>query len=206
MNPAAYGCMLQKYPNIPQWAESRSYGVCLFSGINTAVGQLKSHDCQIYTPNGSRDRTSCDVCLNRSLGYYMKLMVTIKSCCTVSITISNLVIVKSQILLCSTWSNVPTVTQMTQLASMSSICCNIQHLAQPQSQYNQQLSILPVRTVRPSLQAYTSNWQRVPYNDVTIQMNARAAWTQKVCAPLGHCAAYNPNTSLWLRCSMKLTC
>jgi len=85
---------------------------------------------------------SADVCLKFSPGYCLQLMLTFKSCCTVSLTIPYLLTVKRQIRLCSRWLNVPTLTYKTQLASILSISCNIEHLAQQQSQCKLQWSIL----------------------------------------------------------------
>jgi len=44
---------------------------------------------------------SADVCLKNSQGYDMKLMLTIKLCCMVSVTIPVLLTVKEHVLLCS---------------------------------------------------------------------------------------------------------
>ena len=47
INPVAYGCKLQGFPTVPQFAISRSDDVCVFTGINWSVWQPKSHDCHI---------------------------------------------------------------------------------------------------------------------------------------------------------------
>jgi hypothetical protein len=60
----------------------------------------------------------------------MKLTLTIKSWCTVSLTIPDLLTVKNQVLLGSRYVNVLTLTYTTQLAAILSISCIIQHLAQ----------------------------------------------------------------------------
>jgi hypothetical protein len=50
-------------------------------------------------------------------------------------TIPKEVSVKTLILLCSNLSNLPTLTYKTQLASMWSVSCNIQHLANEEGQH-----------------------------------------------------------------------
>jgi len=76
----------------------------------------------------------------------MKLTLTIKSCCTVCLTIPILGTVKTLILRCSCWSNVPNMTYKTQLASISSISCNILHVAHHQSLHKRQWSMLRNRS------------------------------------------------------------
>jgi len=135
----------------------------------------------------------------------MELTLTIKSSCMVSVTIPDLLAVKREILLCSRCVNIPTLTYKTQLASILSITCNIQHLAQQQSQRKRQWSMLRKRTFRHSGRANMPNQQSSPLNDVIKWMKARAAWKQREFEPLGHCVACDPKISLWLRNDMKRT-
>jgi len=79
MNPAVYGRKLQGFPTTLQCAISRSDVVCLLTGINCTARQLKSHDHQKSIVHCTRERVSADVCLKESPGYYMKLMLAIKS-------------------------------------------------------------------------------------------------------------------------------
>jgi hypothetical protein len=101
MNPAEYSCELQGFPSTLQFAISRSDVECLLTGIHCGVQPLESPNCLILIRWCSRERTSADVCLNQSLGYYMKMTLTIMSCSMVSITIPGLLTVKWEILLCS---------------------------------------------------------------------------------------------------------
>jgi len=133
-----------------------------------------------------------DVCLKKSRRYFMKLMLTIKSCCMVSITIAILVALKTPILLRSSWSDVPTLTWNTQRASISCISCNVPLRAQLQSVHKVQWSILWKGTCCHFWQADTVFRQSVPHYDVIRWMQARAAWKQKWSEPLGYCAACDP--------------
>jgi len=101
MNPAEYGCKLQGFPTAPQVAKSRSDVVCLIKGINRGVRPPESPNRFISIGCCWRERTSADVCLKKSPGYYMKMTLTIMSCCTVSVTIPDLLTVKREIFLCS---------------------------------------------------------------------------------------------------------
>jgi len=117
----------------------------------------------------------------------MKLMPTIKSCCLVGLTISDSLTVKREVLLCSRWVNVLTLTYKTQLAFILSICCNIQHLTQQRSQSKLQWSKLPHNTFRHIWRADTANWQCGLPNNVIKRKKARADWRQKESEPLGYC-------------------
>jgi len=203
MNLAEYGCKLQRCPTSPRCAIGRSDAVRLFTWIQCGVQQPRSNDCQIYIAQGWRDRMSADVCLKYSPGYYMKLMLSIKSCCTVSLTIPNLLTVKREILLCSRWVNIPTLTWKTQLASILSMFGNIQHLAQQQSQCKPQWSMLRKKTYHHFRQAIMANRHSCPPNDVIKRMKARAAWKQTESEPMGHCATCDANRSLWPRNNEK---
>jgi len=63
MNPAEYGCKLQRFPTAPQFAKSRSDGVCLVTRINCGVRPLESPNRYILIGCCSRERMSADVCL-----------------------------------------------------------------------------------------------------------------------------------------------
>jgi len=205
MNPAEYAWMVQWFHSVQRFAISLSDVLCLCTGINSFVRQPKSHDCQIWTGYTSRERMAGDVCLTKSPGYYMKLALKIRSCCTVHLTILILVTVKTQILVCTSWSNVPTFTYKMQLASILSISCNIQHLAQWHGPHKLQCSMLRKRTFHHFAQANPANRQRVRHDDVIKWMKARVVWCQKVCEPLGHCIACDPKSSLLWRNEGKLT-
>jgi len=135
----------------------------------------------------------------------MKLTLTIKSCCTVSLTIPILLTVKRQILLCSRWLNIATLTYKTQLASILSISCNIQHLAQQQSQCKLQWSMLRKRTFDHFQLANMANKHSGPHNNIIKWTKATAAWKQKESETLRHCAACDPKWSLWPRNNEKRT-
>jgi hypothetical protein len=74
---------------------------CLLTGIKYGVRQPRSHDCQLCIGHYLRERTSADVCLKISLGKYMKLILPMKSYCTVSLTIPVLLTVKRKVSVCS---------------------------------------------------------------------------------------------------------
>jgi len=71
----------------------------------------------------------------------MTLMLTIKSGCTVCITIPIIATVKTLIVHCSSWTNVPTLSYKMQLAPILSRYCNIQHHTQQQGQHKLQWSM-----------------------------------------------------------------
>jgi len=135
----------------------------------------------------------------------MKLTLTIKSCCRVSLTIPNLLTVNRLILLCSRWVNVPTLTWKTQLASIVSISCNIQHFAQQQSQCKLQWSMLRNRSFRHIQQANMANRHSGQPNDMIKRMKARTVRKEKECKHLGYCAPCNPKGSLRSRNNEKRT-
>jgi len=99
MNPAEYGCKLQRFPTAPQVAKSQSDDVCGATGINCGVQPPESHNRYILIGCCLRECTSADVCLKWSHRYYMTIMPTIMLCCTVSITISDLLTFNREILL-----------------------------------------------------------------------------------------------------------
>jgi len=123
---------------------------------------------------------------------------------TFSLTIPDSLSVWREVLLCSRWVNVLTLTYKTQLASILSISGNMQHLAQQQSEYLLQWSMLQEKTFRHFRRADTANRQRGLPNDVIEQMKARAAWRQQESEPLGHCVACDPKRTLWQRNNKKL--
>jgi len=125
----------------------------------------------------------------------MKHMLTIKSWRTVSITILNEITVERQIVLCSSWSNVRTLTLMTELASMWSISCNIQHLTQQQGQHKTQWSMLRKGTFRHLCWANTANQKISPHVDIIKWMKATAARRQKGSDHWEHCPASDPKWS-----------
>jgi hypothetical protein len=101
MNPTEYRCKLQGFPTAPQFAKCWSDVICLLTGINYHVKPQKSHNYYILIGCRSRERSSGDDYLKQSTGYYMKMTLTIISCHTVSVTISYILPVKRDILLCS---------------------------------------------------------------------------------------------------------
>jgi len=101
MNPAEYGCKLQGFPTAPQVAKSRSDVLCVITGTNCGVRLPESPNRYILIGCCFRQRMSADDCLKLSPGYYMKMTLRIMSCCTVSVTIPDLLTVKREILLCS---------------------------------------------------------------------------------------------------------
>jgi len=138
MNSTVYSYRLQMFPTVPRFAVCQSNVFCLYTAIHRGEWQLTSHVCKIWTQKSYMEMMPGDVCLKTSPGSYMKQMLKIRSCGTVSITIANLVTVKPQIVLCSSWSNIPILTYKMQLASMWSTSCNIWHLANQQSQHKLQ--------------------------------------------------------------------
>ena len=135
MNPVAHSCRLHMLPTILRFAPSRSDVVCLLKWINHSERLSTSRVCVIKTVHSSSGRTSADVCLKKSLRSYMIQTLNIRSWCTVSIAIPHVVMVKTQILLCSSRLRVQTSTYKTPLASMWSMSCNIQHRVHQQCCY-----------------------------------------------------------------------
>jgi len=87
MNAAGYGRKLQGLPTAQGCAVGRSDVIGLLTGINGSVRQLKSQDCQTRIEQCRRERTSADVCLKESPGYYMNLTLAMESGGMVSLTI-----------------------------------------------------------------------------------------------------------------------
>jgi len=129
MNPAASSYRLQGFQILAWFSVSWSTVECLYYIIYRGKREPKSHVCEMQPGDSVMEWMSGDVGFNKSPGYYMKLTLKTKSYCVFSIIIPNLVTVKTQILVCSCWSNVLSLTQKTQIASISSISCNIQWLA-----------------------------------------------------------------------------
>ena len=171
---------------------NQSVGCCLFVCRDISWWTIADSTFLIDQKGHSlTERTSGDVCLKTSLGSYLNHTLTIKSQYTVSMTIPTEVTLKTLILLCSNWWNLPTLTQKTQLASMWSISCNIQHLAQQQGQHKIQWSMLRKRTFHHIRWANMANQRRNPHDDVTKWIQARVAWRQKGSQRWEHCAAYD---------------
>jgi len=86
---------------------SMSVRCCLFISRDSLWWMVAGISIVIHS---STERMSDDVCLKASPGSYIKHTLTFKSCYMVSITIPNDVTVNTLSLLCSSWSNVPTLT------------------------------------------------------------------------------------------------
>jgi len=135
----------------------------------------------------------------------MKQTLTIKLSCTLSITILIWVTIKMQMLHCSSWTNIPTLIWKMQLACISSISCNIQHLAQQQRQHKHTLPMLGKWTLLQIRRANIIHWQSVSHDTVSKQIKARADCKQKLSEPLEHWAACDPKRSLQWRNNEKRT-
>jgi hypothetical protein len=96
--------------NGPAFSISWSDDVCLFTGIHRDGRPLISHDWLILKEYSAIERTLGDICLKASLWSDLNHTLTLKSSCTVSMAIPNQVTVKTLILLCSKWLNLPTLT------------------------------------------------------------------------------------------------
>jgi len=149
--------------------------------------------------------TSGDVCLKTLPGSYMNHTLPIKSWSTVSMTIPNEVTVETLILLCSNWSNLPTLTLKTQLASMWSSSCNVQHLAPQQGQHKIQWLMLRKTSFRHFRRANMANRRSIPHDDVIWRIKTRVAWTERGSESWEHCAACDPKRSLRRRNDGKRT-
>jgi len=134
-NPPEYCSRMKWFRTVPWLAESWSPVVCLFTVLICGERQLKSQVSKIYKGHSLTERMSGDVCLKKSLGSYITQMLIIKSCWMLSIAIRKVVRFKKQILFHSSWLNVRTLTKKTHPGSMWFIFCNIQHIAQQQSQH-----------------------------------------------------------------------
>jgi hypothetical protein len=196
-NPAAHSCKLQGIPADPQCAVSLSDDMCLGTGIYCGERQMKSHAWYIWKGHSSTERTSGDVCLKTSPGSYMKHFLTINLWCMVSMTIPNDVRVKTQILICSSWLNLPTLTYKTQLASMWSISCIIEHLTQQQGQHKIEWSMLQKRTFRHFRHVNIADGPSNPYYAIIKRIKTRAAWRPEGSESWENCAAYHPKRSFW---------
>jgi len=189
MNLIAHSCRLHGLPTILWFAPSWSDVVSVFTGISHSDQPSKSSYCVIETVYSSSEWTTADVSPKKSLRSCMIQTLNIRWWYLVSIAIRNVVTVKPQILFCSSRLRVPTSTYKTQLASMWSISCNIQHLAHQQSQHKIQWMKFWERTFRHSQQANTANWPSVPHDDVINQIWAKAAWKQNGSEHLELCIA-----------------
>ena len=175
---------------------SKSVQCCFFVYRDISWWKPAAISCLI-DPNGysSKESTSGDVCPKTSPGSYMEHMLTIKSWYKVTITIHNEVTVKTRIWLFTYWWNIPTLTDKTQLASMWSTSCNIQHLAQQRSQHKIQGSMLRKSTINYFGWANMANSQSDPGDNITKWIKARAAWKQKGSDRWEHCVAYDQKRS-----------
>jgi len=135
----------------------------------------------------------------------MKLRLTIQSCYTVSLTIPDLLTVRMQSLLCWSWVNIPTLTYKTQLASILSISCDIQHLAQQHCQHKLQWAMLWKSTYRHFRWANMANRPSSSPNNVINRIKERPTQEQTLTEPLGHCAACNPKRHFQRRYDKKRT-
>jgi len=176
MNAVAHSCRLHRLPSVLWFSPSLSDVECLYTGINHGEQLSKSRVCVIKTAHSLLERMSADVCLKKSLRSYMIQTPNIRSWSTVSIAIPNVVTVKTQILLCSSWLRVPTLTSKMQLASLWSISCNTKHLVHQQSQHKIQCLIFRKYIARHYQQANTANQQWFPHDDVIKQIRVKAAW------------------------------
>jgi len=113
--------------------------------------------------------------------------------------------IKTQISLCSSWSNVRTLTYKTQHASMWSILRDIQHLAQQQGQHMIQWSMVQKWTFLHFQQAHMANRQRSPDIDVNMRIKARAAGRQTGSTCWGYCATCDPKWNFRRRRDKKHT-
>ena len=87
----------------------------------------------------------------------------------------------------------------TQLVSIWSISCNIQHLAQKQGQHKIRWSMLWKWTCRHVQRANRANRQSSPLVDIIKRMEAWVAWSQKRSERWEDCAAYDPKRCFWQR-------
>lgn len=146
-----------------------------------------------------------DFCHNTFLGSSMKYTGTIKSRGTISNMIQHEMKVKMNILLHLSWSNVPTLTGYTQLASVLSISCKIQHLTQQHGQQKIQLSKLQKQTSCEFWRVNIANKYSSFHFDVTKQAKVRATFRQTRFEYWEHCAGYNRKRTVWQRNDGKCT-
>jgi len=129
--------------------------------------------------------------------FYINHRLTIKIWCTFSMTIPNEVTVQMRILLCSWLPNLPTLTYNTQLASMWSISCNIQHLTHQQGLHKIQLLMLWKRMFHQFQWALSANYPSNSHQDIIKRMKATVSWRQKGSERSEHCSFYHPKLSCW---------
>jgi hypothetical protein len=115
----------------------------------------------------------------------------------ISVTIQSEMMVKTRILLFSSWSHIQTLTYDTQLGSVWSISCNIKHFAQQQGQHMIQWSMLRKITYHHTQRANLAKWRSIPYNDVVRGTNVTVACWQIWSKHWDHCAAHDWIESLW---------
>jgi len=92
-----------------------------------------------------------------------------------------------------------------QLASILSMSCNIQHLAQQQWQREIKWSMLRKRYFLHFRRAGKVNRQRGLLNHIIKWITERVAWRPKESEPLGHCVAWDPKRRLRRRNDEKRT-
>jgi len=202
---STYKDSLHGIQTVLRFAVSRYNVVWFFTRIYCGEPQRKSVIWYIYKGHSSTPRTSGDVCLKTSQGCFMQHKLIIKSCYTVSITILTEVTVEWLILLCSSSSYIPTLRYESQLASMWCTCCNIQHLAQQQSQQKIQCLMPQKWTICRFQWANKAYRQRAEHDDVIQWMMATAAWRQKGSEYWVPCAAYDLQWGFWQRNDEKHT-
>jgi len=96
-----------------------------------------------------------------------------------TITISNVIAVKTEILLCSSWLNVPTVPYMMQPTLMWYTSCNIQYNVKQHSQYIIQWSVHWKSTFPHFYLANTANLQHFSLDVIMKWMEAIVVLSQK---------------------------
>jgi hypothetical protein len=176
-HPAAYRWRLERFPTFTRLAISWSNVICLIPGLNIGRQQPKSHDSQNSPWYLSREWMSGELSLKKMLGSYIKLTQKLNSPCTFSITTTIVVAVSWSILLCSSWSNVPTLTPQMQPDSISSISYSIEHLAHRKPQYKLPWWMFWKRSCHHFLGANMVHRQSFPLNDVIMWQTALAAGT-----------------------------
>jgi hypothetical protein len=101
---------LQGTSMVQQLVVSWSEVVCVFTKTHRDERLLISHVCLLYRSQTSTEKTTGDVWLKTPPGSYMNHTLMITWCYTLNTRIFTQVMVKTLILLCSNWSNLPTLT------------------------------------------------------------------------------------------------
>lgn len=108
----------------------------------------------------------------------MRLTIKIESCCTVCLTLTDILTDRTGITHYSRWVNVPTLTQLTQCGSILTITCIIRHLAKQNTQRKQQWTMPQNTTFCLLRRANVANQPTVPPNHVIMWMKLTATWKQ----------------------------